>query len=125
VRPATNIGRRYRAARRISDVSPEPAARDFVSTYVSFLYGRLDARGVAPVARALSRRLLHGRSTATPAELSRELVVRELVVIPHAGTAATAEAVVDDGASPPYGVSFNLTFTHRHWLVTAVETSGR
>jgi len=125
VRPTTQMDSRHGAPRRATRVSPGPAARDFVSTYVSFLYGWLAANAVAPVARALSRRLLDGRSTATPAELSRELVVRDLVVTPRAGTAATAQAVVDDGASPPYGLSFNLTLTHRHWLVTAVETSGR
>ena len=124
-RPVTNADTRHGAASGTFDVSPEPAVRAFASSYVSLLYGRRAAHGVAPVARALSRRLLDGPATATPAELSRDVVVRDLAVIPRTGTTATANAVVDDGASPPYALSFTLTLIRGRWLVTAVETDGR
>jgi hypothetical protein len=115
----------HEAPQRTSDVSPEPAARTFVSSYVSFLYGRRAADGVTAVVRSLTRQLRDAQSTATPAELSRAVVVRDLAVVPRTGTTATATAVVDDGASPPFALSFNLTLTRRRWLVTAVQRSGR
>ena len=124
-RPATEAHAPHGAARGTSDVSPEPAAKTFVSSYVSFLYGQRAADGVTPVVRSLTRQLLDAQSIATPAELSREVVVRDLAVIPRTSTTATAGAVVDDGASPPYALSFNLTLTDRRWLVTAAQRLGR
>lgn len=124
-RPAAKSDPRHRAPVGTPDVLPELAAQTFASRYVSFLYGRLAAVGVAPATRALSRQLVDARSNATPAELSREVVVRDLMVIRRTATSATAYAVVDDGLSPPYGLSFNLNLARRHWLVTAVQESGQ
>lgn len=114
-----------RVTREATNVLPDVAARTFVSSYVSFLYGRRAAAGVAPIGHGLYRQLLGAQSTATPAELTRSLVVRDLTVSPNATATAIGSAVVDDGASPPYALSFNLTFSHRRWLVTAVRRSGR
>jgi ABC-type transporter MlaC component len=35
-----------------------------------------------------------------------------------------ASAVVNDGASPPYTITFNLNLSHGRWLVTDVESRG-
>ena len=104
---------------------PDVAARIFVSSYVSFLYEGRAGTGVSPIGHNLFEKLSDARSTATPAELTRTLVVRELTVSPTTRAAAVASAVIDDGASPPYSLSFNLTFSHRRWLVTAVQGDGR
>lgn len=104
---------------------PDVAARTFVSSYVSFLYGRGTPASVTPTGAGLYRQLFHARSTATPAELTRTLVVRDLAVTSDTATTATASAVVDDGASPPYAVTFNLSFSNRRWLVRAVRSGDR
>ena len=61
---------------------PDVAARIFVSSYVSFLYGGRAATGVSPIGHSLFEQLSDARSTATPAELTRTLVVRDLTVSP-------------------------------------------
>lgn len=122
-----------RVTRAAATDSLAVAARTFAGTYVSFLYGRRAASAVTPVSAGLHRRLLGAHSTPTPAELARAVYVRDLTVDPSAGATATATAVVDDGASPPYALSFNLSlnlsvnlsFSDRRWLVTAVRTDGR
>jgi hypothetical protein len=114
-----------RARRQPTRVVPDLAARIFVSSYVSFLYGGRDAAGISPIGRTLLRQLSDARSTATPAELARRVVVRDLTVSPAIGGTAVASAVVDDGASPPYSLSFNLSFSHGEWLATAVQRDGR
>jgi hypothetical protein len=123
--PAPKPDARDLAAREGPNDSPEIAARIFVSSYVSFLYGRRAASAVTPVGAGLYRQLLGAQSTPTPAELARTLIVRDLTVNPDTRATATGSAVVDDGASPPYALSFNLSFSHRGWVVTAVQKGDR
>jgi hypothetical protein len=96
-----------------------------VSSYVSFLYGRRAAAAVIPVGAGLYHQLLGAQSTPTPAELTRTLIVRDLTVNPDTRATASGSAVVDDGASPPYVLSFNLSFSRRRWFVTAVQKGDR
>ena len=120
-RPAAAPATRPQVTRKATSVSPEAAARTFVSSYVSFLYGRRAATDVVPVGQRLHRQLLDARSTATPAELTRPLVVRNLIVNADTRGTAIGSAVVDDGAAPPYALSFDLTLRKGRWVVTAVE----
>jgi len=124
-RPSRKVDASGRVTRQAMSVLPDGAARSFASSYVSFLYGRLAAGGVAPIDLGLRHQLLAARSTATPAELARALVVRDLTVGPGTKGTAMASAVVDDGASPPYALSFNLTLSHGRWLVTSVQRGDR
>jgi hypothetical protein len=78
-------------AREAPNVSPEVAAQIFVSSYVSFLYGRRAASAVTPVGAGLYHQLLGARSTATPAELTRTLIVRDLTVNPDTRATASGE----------------------------------
>lgn len=103
----------------------EVAAQTFMSSYVSFLYGRRDGAAVTPVGAGLRRQPLGAQSPPTPAERTRALVVRDLTVSPGKAARATGSAIVDDGASPPYALSFNLSFSHRAWVVTGVHGGGR
>lgn len=105
--------------------TPDGAARTFAASYVSFLYGLGAAASVTPVAHGLHEELLGARSITTPAELTRAVLVRELTVSPDTGATATASAVVDDEASPPYAFSFTLSFSHGRWRVTAVQRSAQ
>jgi hypothetical protein len=114
------IERRRERAHRI----PIPAAVEFVRTYLSFLYGRSSAARVAPVTPALGWRLARGRAATTPAELLRHPVVRLLTITRTRGHAAVARAIVDDGGSPQYQLTFNLSFRTRRWLVTGVSGAG-
>jgi hypothetical protein len=124
-RPAPRRDASREVRREATNVSAEVAARTFVSSYVSFLYGRRDGAGVAPVGARLHQQLLGARPTPTPAEMTRALIVRDLMVSPEISGTATGSAVVDDGASPPYALSFNLSFRHRRWVVTGVQKGDR
>jgi len=120
-RPAPKSDAGSHAKREAPNVSPEVAAQIFVSNYVSFLYGRRAGSAVTPVGARLHQQVLNAQSTPTPAELTRALVVRDLTVNADTRATATGSAVVDDGASPPYALSFNLSFSHRRWVVTGVQ----
>jgi hypothetical protein len=124
-RPLRKAAPSARARRETASLAPDVAARLFVRSYVSFLYGGRAGTGVSPIGHGLFEELSDARSTATPAELARAVVVRDLMVSPATRGAAVGSAVVDDGASPPYALSFNLTFSHRRWLVTAAQRDGR
>ena len=124
-RPAPRPHAAGQVTREATNLSAEVAARTFVSIYVSFLYGRRNGAAVAPVGASLYQQLLGAQSTPTPAELTRALVVRDLTLNPDTRSTATGNAVVDDGASPPYALSFNLSFSHRRWVVTGVQKGAR
>ncbi len=123
--PAPKPDTRGQVTREAANVSPEVAAQIFVSNYVSFLYGRRAASAVTPLGARLQQQVLGAQSTPTPAELTRELVVRDLTVNPDTRAAAAGSAVVDYWASPPYALSFNLSFSHRRWVVTDVAEGHR
>jgi hypothetical protein len=108
-----------------SNASSKVAARTFLTSYVAFLYGRRDGAAVTPVGPRLHQRLLGAQSIPTPAELTRALVVRDVTVSPNASGTAVGTAVIDDGASPPYALTFDLSFSHLRWLVTSVQREGR
>jgi hypothetical protein len=109
-----------RARRDEREPSPQGTALQFADTYLEFLYGRSSPTTVAPVRNALRARLGAGRSLATPAELSRQLSVRDLHATPTGPHTAAARAVVDDGVSPPYTLSFDLRLIAGRWLVSGV-----
>jgi hypothetical protein len=94
------------------------AAVAFARSYVSYFYGRASAAPVAPITQALRTQLLSERASFTPAELDRSVVVREVGFAERGTQNATARAVVDDCASPPFVLSFDLSFRHGRWLVT-------
>jgi hypothetical protein len=100
--------------------SPHGPALQFADTYLEFLYSRASATAVTPITSALRAGLAGRRSLATPAELRRQLSVRDVQVTPTGPRSATARAIVDDGASPPYTLSFNLRLIAERWLVTGV-----
>lgn len=124
-RPAPKPDAAGQATREAPNVSPEVAAQIFVSSYVSFIYGRRTASAVTPVGVGLYHQLLGAQSAPTPAELTRTLIVRDLTLNPDTRATATGSAVVDDGASPPYALSFNLSFSHRRWVVSVVQKGDR
>ena len=97
---------------------------EFADSYLGFLYGGSPAAAVAPITDRLRAQLRAGHSMATPAELRRVVVVQAVEVTSNGPRAARASAVVDDGASPPYTITFNLSLSHGSWLVTAVESLG-
>lgn len=106
------------------DPSPRAAALEFADTYLEFVYGRASAADVVPTSPALRARLRAGRSLTTPAELQRQVIVRGLQVTPAGATNAVAHAVVDDGSSPPYTFTFNLSLIANRWVVSAVGGPG-
>jgi hypothetical protein len=110
------------AGGRPSGMGPSPGgpALHFADTYVEFLYGRAAAPAVTPITTGLRSRLTGGRSVATPAERQRKLSVRDVQVTYMGRGTATARALVDDGASPPYTLSFNLSLIGGRWAVTDV-----
>lgn len=124
-RPAPKPHAASQVKREAANASAEVAARTFVSSYVSFLYGRRRSAAVTPVGGHLHQQLLRAQSTPTPAERTRALVVRDLTVSPDTTAGATGSAIVDDGAAPPYALSFNLSFSHRAWVVTDLRGGGR
>jgi hypothetical protein len=79
---------------------------------------------VAPITDRLRAQLQAGRSVATPAELRRVVAVQAVEVTSTGPRAARASAVVNDGASPPYTITFNLSLSDGRWLVTAVGSRG-
>jgi hypothetical protein len=111
---------RARAPRSGSDAhraTPFNAALQFANSYVTFLYGAAPAGTVAPVTPSLRRQLRRGRALVSPAERQRQVIVRGLQVLRWRGGAALADVRVDDGASPPYILSFRLRFRHGSWTV--------
>jgi hypothetical protein len=107
------------------EMAPKPLpgglALQFADSYLAFLYGRVSAASVTPITSALRARLTGGRSLSPPAELQRELIVRGVQVTRTGLRTTAARTVVDDGASPPNTLTFNLRLIGGRWLVTSVR----
>jgi hypothetical protein len=115
--PASHRARAPRSGSDARRTTPINAALQFANSYVAFLYGEAPAGAVSPVSPSLRRQLLRGRALVTPAEVQRQVIVRGLQVLRWRGGAALADIRVDDGASPPYILSFRLRFRHGSWTV--------
>ena len=105
--------------------TPLRAALEFANSYLAFLYGRTSAADVFPASGALRRQLSRGQGLVTPAELQRQVVVRGLQLAPLAGRLLVADVRVDDGATPPYVLSFSLSLRDGRWIVERLGAGYR
>jgi len=100
------------------------SALEFANTYLAFLYGMSPASGVDPVTRAFRLKLLRGRAFGAPAEGQRQVVLRELQLFKGRRGSELAAALVNDGATPPFTLSFNLSSRNRRWVVTGLASGS-
>ena len=90
----------------------------FLRSYVAFLYGRVDARGLRDASGHLARALGRSRTRVPPAREDRTPRVARVDAVRQAPALVQVTATVDDGDVTPYTVTAFVEHRGARWLVT-------
>lgn len=96
------------------------AAREFLTGYLPYLYGRARPGSVRPISRAVARSLRTSHARVTPAQQQRRPRATALDVTGQSARSAIAAAVIADGGPAPYRLSFTLERLDGRWLIVAL-----
>jgi hypothetical protein len=96
------------------------AATQFLDSYLPVLYGRGQIAMVTAVTGDLRRRWRSRPPTVSPGARRLRPVVQALTTYPQTPRSAQAVALIADGGTVNYPLSFDLRLKHGRWLVTAL-----